>query len=264
MQSPPERYPQYFSGGRLHFSQRGMKMEKAIIIENLSKRYKNNRGITEINLEVERGDVFGFLGPNGAGKTTAMKIMTGLMTPDSGDVKINGYSVLTQYEQAMSGVGCIIENVTPYPYLTAYENMKMCARYYDNISDVRIDDCLQMVGMLRYKKEKVKGFSLGMRQRMGLALALLSEPEVLILDEPLNGLDVEGMVEMRKLILSAAQEKGTTFFISSHLIHDVELTCNKVGIVYGGKLLATNSTEEILKNYSSLENYYLSEVGEVE
>ena len=243
---------------------RGIGMEKAIIIENLTKRYKNNRGISEINLEVERGDVFGFLGPNGAGKTTAMKIMTGLMAPDSGDVKIGGFSVLSQYEQAMAGVGCIIENVTPYPYLTAYENMKMCARYYSGIKDARIEECLEMTGMLRYKKEKVKGFSLGMRQRMGIALAFLSDPEVLILDEPLNGLDVEGMVEMRKLILAASQEKGTTFFISSHLIHDVELTCNKVGIVYGGRLLATNSTEEILKNYSSLENYYLSEVDEIE
>lgn len=239
-------------------------MDKAIIIENLTKRYKNNRGISEINLEVGRGEVFGFLGPNGAGKTTAMKIMTGLMSPDAGDVKINGFSVLTQYEQAMAGVGCIIENVTPYPYLTAYENMRMCARYYDNVGNSRIDECLEMTGMLKYKKERIKNYSLGMRQRLGIALALLSDPSILILDEPLNGLDVEGMVEIRKLILAASEEKGTTFFISSHLIHDVELTCNKVGLVYNGKLLAVDSTEDILKNYSSLENYYLSEVDEVE
>ena len=142
--------------------------------------------------------------------------------------------------------------------------MRMCARYYDNVGNSRIDECLEMTGMLKYKKERIKNYSLGMRQRLGIALALLSDPSILILDEPLNGLDVEGMVEIRKLILAASEEKGTTFFISSHLIHDVELTCNKVGLVYNGKLLAVDSTEDILKNYSSLENYYLSEVDEVE
>ncbi len=239
-------------------------MDKAIVIENLTKRYKNNRGISGIHLEVGKGEIFGFLGPNGAGKTTAMKIMTGLMKPDDGDVKINGFSILNQYEQAMANVGCIIEHVTPYPYLTAYENMKMCARYYDNVDEKRIDECLEMTGMLRFKKERIKNYSLGMRQRLGISLAFLSDPAILILDEPLNGLDVEGMVEIRKLILETAEKKGTTFFISSHLIHDVELTCNKVGLIYNGKLLGVDSTEDILKNYSSLENYYLSEVDEVE
>ena len=114
--------------------------------------------------------------------------------------------------------------------------------------------------MLKYKNEKVKNYSLGMRQRTGIAMAMLSNPKVLILDEPLNGMDVEGMVEIRKLVASMAEEFGTTFFISSHLIHDVELTCNKIGILYEGRLLSVKPTEEILKSYSSLENYYLSEV----
>lgn len=235
-------------------------MDKAIVIEQLSKQYKNSRGIQNICLEVNKGEIFGFLGPNGAGKTTAMKIMVGLLQPDSGDVRIGGFSIRENYEQAMRQVGCIIENVVPMPYMTAEENMKMCARFYADADSKQIDWCLESTGLLPYKKEKIRNYSLGMKQRFGIALAMVSNPEILILDEPLNGLDVEGMVEMRKLILRLAQERGTTFFISSHLIHDVELTCNKIGILYEGKLLDTRSTEDILKEYASLENYYLSEV----
>lgn len=235
-------------------------MDKTIIIENLSKVYKNSRGIQDINLEIEAGEIFGFLGPNGSGKTTTMKIMVGLMKADKGDVRINGYSIRNNYEQAMKKVGCIIENVVPFSYLTAYENMKLCGRFHDYVDDVKIDESLEITGLLKYKKEKIKNYSLGMKQRLGIAMAILSNPEILILDEPLNGLDVEGMVEIRKLIFNLSQQHRTTFFISSHLIHDIELTCNKVGILYDGKLLGVDRTQNILKNYSSLENYYLSEV----
>jgi len=235
-------------------------LDKAIVIENLSKKYKNNRGIEDITLDICRGDIFGFLGPNGAGKTTAMKIMVGLMKPDKGDVKINGYSILNSYENAMKSVGCIIETVAPYPYLTALENLKLHARFYEGIDDARIEESLDITGLLKYKNEKAKNFSLGMKQRLGIAASILCRPQILVLDEPLNGLDVEGMVEMRNLILRLSKEYNTTFFISSHLIHDIELTCNKIGILYGGRLLSIDSTENILKDYSSLENYYLSEV----
>jgi len=235
-------------------------LDKAIIIENLSKKYKNNRGIQDINLEINRGEIFGFLGPNGSGKTTAMKIMVGLMKTDKGDVRINGYSISKDYEQAMKNVGCIIESVTPFPYLTAYENMKLCARFYDDVNDRQIDKSLKITGLINYKNEKIKNYSLGMKQRLGIAMAILSNPSIIILDEPFNGLDIEGMVQMRELIVNLSKQEKTTFFISSHLIHDIELTCNKVGILYGGRLLGIDSTQNILKNYSSLENYYLSEV----
>ena len=191
-------------------------MDKPIVIENLTKRYKNGRGIHNLNLEVNRGEIFGFLGPNGAGKTTAMKIMTGLMSADSGEVLINGFSTAREYEKAMKYVGCIIENVTPFPYLTAYENMKICGRFYENVDEDRMNECFEQTGILKYKQERVKNFSLGMRQRLGIAISILSNPQILILDEPLNGLDVEGMVEMRKLILKLSEENKTTFFISSH------------------------------------------------
>jgi len=235
-------------------------VEKAVVIDGLTKVYKNGRGIFDINLEVDRGEVFGFLGPNGAGKTTAMKIMTGLMKPDSGDVKIFGASILRDFVNAMKYVGCIIETAESYPYLTAYENLKLFSRYYPEVDESRIDECLEITGMLKYKKEKVRKFSLGMKQRLGISAAIISKPGLLILDEPLNGLDVEGMVEMRKLIKRLSKEEGTTFFISSHLIHDVELTCTKIGVVYGGKLINVDYTQNILTNYSSLENYFISEV----
>lgn len=235
-------------------------MEKVIEINNLSKIYKNGRGITDINLEINRGDIFGFLGPNGAGKTTAMKIMTGLIKPDSGDVKILGYSVLEDFEKAMSKVGCIIETAESYSYLTAYENLKQFSRYYKNVDDKRIEEVLELVGLKRFENEKTRKFSLGMKQRLGIAAAILSRPEVVILDEPLNGLDVEGMLDVRNLIKNLAEEEKTTFFISSHLIHDVELTCNKIGVLYNGKILNVDTTKNILNNYASLENYFISEV----
>lgn len=235
-------------------------MEKVIEIKGLSKVYKNGRGITDINLDIHKGDIFGFLGPNGAGKTTAMKIMTGLVKPDSGDVKILGHSISDEFEQAIEKVGCIIETAESYPYLTAFENLKQFSRYYKNIDDKRIEEVLELTGLLKYKNEKPRKFSLGMKQRLGISAAILSRPEVVILDEPLNGLDVEGMIDMRNIIKDLAEREKTTFFISSHLIHDVELTCTSVGLLYNGKMLNVDTTKNILNNYASLENYFISEV----
>ena len=237
-----------------------MQLEKVIEIKGLSKVFKNGRGITDINIDINKGDIFGFLGPNGAGKTTAMKIMTGLIKPDSGDVKILGHSVLQDYESAMKEVGCIIETAESYPFLTAYENLKQFSRYYNGVGDKRIEEVLELTGLLTYKAEKPRKFSLGMKQRLGIAAAILSKPKVIILDEPLNGLDVEGMVDVRNIIKDLAEKENTTFFISSHLIHDVELTCTSVGILYNGKMLSIDSTKNILNNYASLENFFISEV----
>lgn len=235
-------------------------MEKVIEIKNLTKMYSNGRGIDDVNLDIFKGDIFGFLGPNGAGKTTAMKIMTGLARADRGDVKIFGHSISEEFEKAMEHVGCIIEIPESYPYLSAYHNLKQHARFYPNVDDKRIDEVLELTGMLKYKSEKPRKFSLGMKQRLGLSVAILSRPKVVILDEPLNGLDVEGMIEIRKLIKHLAMTEQTTFFISSHLIHDVELTCDRIGVIYNGKILNVESTNNILKNYATLENYFVSEV----
>ena len=233
---------------------------KAIEITGLTKVYKNDRGIRDLNLVVDQGDIFGFLGPNGAGKTTAMKMMAGLVKPDEGDVRIFGASVFEDYVGAMKDVGCIIETAESFPYLTANDNLKLFAKFYSWVDQRRIDECLEITGLIKYKNEKSEKFSLGMKQRLGIAAAILSKPKLLILDEPLNGLDVEGMLDMRKLVKRLAEEEGTTFFISSHLIHDVELTCTRIGVVYGGKLINVDYTENILTNYASLENYFVSEV----
>lgn len=235
-------------------------MDKIIEIRELTKLYPNGRGIDDINLDIFQGDIFGFLGPNGAGKTTAMKIMTGLVRPDRGYVKLFGHSITDEYEKAMAHVGCIIEIVESYPYLSAYDNLRQAARYYPDVDDKRIDQVLKLTGISKYKHEKPRKFSLGMKQRLGLAGAILSGPKLLILDEPLNGLDVEGMIHMRNLIKNLAEKEGTTFFISSHLIHDVELTCNRIGVIYNGKILNVDSTSHILKDYATLENYFVSEV----
>jgi ABC-2 type transport system ATP-binding protein len=235
-------------------------MEKVIEIKNLSKIYKNGRGITDINLDIHKGEIFGFLGPNGAGKTTAMKVMTGLIKPDSGDVKILGHSISEDYQEAMRKVGCIIETAESYLYLTAFENLKQVARYYKDVDKERINEVLELTGLLKYKDEKPKKFSLGMKQRLGIAAAILARPEVIILDEPLNGLDVEGMITMRNIIKGLVEKENTTFFISSHLIHDVELTCTRIGVLYDGKMLNVDTMKNILNNYATLENYFVSEV----
>lgn len=235
-------------------------MSHAIEFLHLTKLYQNGRGIDDLNLTVKQGEVFGFLGPNGAGKTTAMKIMTGLIKPTFGDVNIFGASIQEQFVQAMSHVGCLIETAESFQYLTAYENLQLSARYYDHVDEKRIDECLELTGLSKYAHEKTKKFSLGMKQRLGIANALLSNPKLLILDEPLNGLDVEGMIDMRHLIKKLSQEQGTTFFISSHLIHDVELTCNRIGIVLNSRLVSVDTTEDILRNFSSLEQYFVNEV----
>jgi ABC-2 type transport system ATP-binding protein len=235
-------------------------MEKVLEIQGLTKIYNNGRGITDINLDINRGDVFGFLGPNGAGKTTAMKVMTGLMKANSGSVRIFGHDIGTEYEKAMKNVGCIIETAEAIPYLTAYENLRQHSRYYNGIDAARIEEVLKITGILKYKNEKTKNFSMGMKQRLGIATALLARPELMILDEPLNGLDIEGMVDMRNMINKLAEESKTTFFISSHLIHDMELMCNRIGVLYNGKIVNVDYAENILKNYSSLENYFISEV----
>ena len=246
--------------GKFTEKELGKAPEKVIEIRNLTKLYPNGRGINDINLDIYRGEIFGFLGPNGAGKTTAMKVMTGLVKPTRGDVKIFGYSIVEEFEQAMAQVGCLIETAESYPYLSAGDNLKQLARYYPGLDGKRVDEVLDLTGMFRYKQEKPKKFSLGMKQRLGLAAAILSRPQVVILDEPLNGLDVEGMIAMRRLIQHLAEQEQTTFFISSHLIHDVELTCSRIGVIYNGTMLNVDSTLNILRNYATLENYFVSEV----
>ena len=229
-------------------------------LENLTKLYKNGRGAEDISFALAPGDVLGLLGPNGSGKTTTMKAIAGLVQPTRGCIRILGIDVTQRHEQAMRHTGCLIEAPALYEHMTAYQNLKLAARFYDYVDDMRIDEVLRMVEMDKYKKEKVSSFSLGMRQRIGLALALLSSPELLILDEPANGLDIEGMVYVREVVGNAAG-KGSAVLISSHLAHEIELCATKAAIIYSGKLLCVESMDTILATSPSLEDYFLAQVA---
>jgi ABC-2 type transport system ATP-binding protein len=237
-------------------------LEKILEVKGLTKLYKNGRGASDINLELEKGDVVGLLGPNGSGKTTIMKAIVGLVHANAGSVRIFGCDISTDFECAMERVGCLIEAPAIYENMTAAKNLKLAARYYPNIDEKRITDVLRIVRLDKYKKDKVGRFSLGMKQRLGLALALLSEPELLILDEPANGLDIEGIVEIREIILRLAEEKGITFLISSHIAVEIEKTCNKVVVLHEGEMLSLDSMEDALKRNPTLEDYYLEKVRE--
>lgn len=238
-------------------------MEKILEVKDLTKLYKNGRGIKEISFDIIKGDIFGFLGPNGAGKTTVMKIITGLSKAEKGSVKIFGHAIDVANEKAMEKVGSLIETAEAYEYMSAYQNLELAARFYKNVDRARIDEVLEDVGLSAVKKEKVTGFSLGMKQRLGLAMAILSQPEFVILDEPVNGLDIEGMVDMRNTILNLAQKKLITFFISSHLIHEIELICNRIGIIINGVLIKEGKVDQLVDGqYRSLEDYYLGQLKE--
>ncbi len=235
-------------------------MIPALKVEDLTKTYKNGRGIMNISFEVEKGDVFGLLGPNGSGKTTTMKIITGLSYADKGSVQILGSNILEVDSNVSNEIGCLIEAPAVYEYLTARENLKIAANYYEGIKKPRIDDILTQTGLIKYADERVKNFSLGMKQRLGIALALISKPKVVILDEPTNGLDIEATVEVREIIIKQAK-MGTTFLVSSHIAHEIELMCNKFSIIREGKLLKTTSMEKALGECGTLEKYFLKYVN---
>jgi len=235
-------------------------LDKILEVNQLTKLYRNGRGISRLSLTLERGDVVGLLGPNGSGKTTAMKAIVGLNHASSGSVRIFGYDIETEYEKAMEKVGCLIEAPAIYEFLTAYANLKLMSRYHPGISKDRIDKILSIVRLDRYKKDKAGRFSLGMKQRLGLAMALLSEPELIILDEPANGLDIEGIIEVREIILKLSKEKGVTFLISSHIASEIEKTCNKVAILHEGEMLSFDTMEDALKLNPTLEDYFLEKV----
>ena len=229
-------------------------------VNNLTKLYKNGRGVRGISFAVDKGEVLGLLGPNGSGKTTTMKAICGLVSHSEGAVSICGADAFISHEAAMKKTGSLIEAPALFDHMTALANMKMAARFYPGVGMARIDEVLRLCGMEKYKKDKVGSFSLGMRQRVGLALALLSEPELLILDEPANGLDIEGMVHIREVVKNAA-EGGAAVLISSHLAHEIELCATKAAIIYDGELLSVRPMSEIMETSPSLEGYFLEQVA---
>jgi ABC-2 type transport system ATP-binding protein len=225
--------------------------EAVLAAEHLTKSFGNRVAVSDVSFELGPGEVFGFLGPNGAGKTTTIRMLVGLARPDRGSVRIRGFDLARDYSRAMAHVGCIVESPDLYPYLTGRENLLHFARMLQNGAAERIAELARLVALEERLDDKVSTYSLGMRQRLGIAQALLGAPDLLILDEPANGLDPAGIREIRRLVRALASERGLSVFVSSHLLAEVEQMCDRVAIIHRGRTLATGPVSELLSRSRS-------------
>lgn len=219
--------------------------ENVLEITDLSKSLSGRQILKNINLTLKRGEIFGFLGANGAGKTTLIKTMLGLLKYNEGSVKICGYEVKSDFEKALSNVGGIVENPELYKYLSGRNNLKVFSKMQRGIPKSRIDEVAEIVGLQKRINDKVNRYSLGMRQRLGIAQALLNSPKLIVLDEPTNGLDPKGIKDLRELLIRLAKEDGVTVFVSSHLLSELEHICDRVAIIKKGVVINTFTISEI-------------------
>jgi ABC-2 type transport system ATP-binding protein len=222
--------------------------EVVLRTRNLSKQYGNRLAVDNLNLEVRRGEILGFLGPNGAGKTTTIRMALGLIAPTSGSVEILGLDVAAQRANVLPRVGALVETPALYLYMSGRDNLSAVGSVLGGVPKARIDAVLDLVGLSARQKDRVRTYSLGMKQRLGVAMALLQDPDVLILDEPANGLDPVGIVEMRDLMHRLSAE-GKTVFISSHLLPEVQQICTRVAIINLGKLVTESTIEDLTKGH---------------
>lgn len=213
---------------------------------DLKKTIKRREIIKGINLTLDPAEVFGFLGPNGAGKTTTIRMIVGLIRPTEGNVRICGHSITKNFVEAMSNVGCIIESPEMYKFLSGMDNLLQFAAMDNRINTKRVHEVVELVGLGNRINDKVSTYSLGMRQRLGIAQAILNRPKLLILDEPTNGLDPSGINEFRNLIWKLASEENMTVFVSSHLLSEVQHMCDRVSIIKQGSIIKTSSVRDIL------------------
>ncbi|WP_335872937.1 ABC transporter ATP-binding protein [Bacillus sp. 2205SS5-2] len=220
--------------------------EPTLIVENLQKNIGKKEIIKNLSFQLQRGEVFGFLGPNGAGKTTTIRMLVGLIKPTAGEVTICGRSLRSDFTNAIRNIGCIVENPELYTYLSGWENLQQYARMVPEITEDRLTEVVNLVGLQNRIHDLVKTYSLGMRQRLGIAQALLGKPKVLILDEPTNGLDPVGIREMREFIRSLAEQDGISILVSSHLLSEIQLMCDRVAIISKGEIITVDSVEKLL------------------
>ena len=235
-----------------------------LTVSHLKKKYMNGRGVEDVSFSIRRGEIFGLLGANGAGKTTTMKIITGLITRCKGEVRIFGGQLSDNPAKALERMGCLVETPSFYGYMSAEKNLKMAAAYYsmDKVQAAyEIEEKLKLVKLYPYRNDKASKYSLGMKQRLGLALAMLGNPQLYILDEPSNGMDIEGIVEIRNIILSMAREQQASFLVSSHIAPELQKMCSRVGIMHDGVLRETAEMVWVLDHYPSLEDYYLAVIN---
>lgn len=218
--------------------------EPAMQLLDVKKNIGNKSIIKGLSFTINPGEVFGFIGPNGAGKTTTIRMMVGLMNITSGDIRILGNSIKSDYKKAAREVGAIVENPEMYPFLTGMQNLNHFARMIPGVTKERINEVIKLVGLEKAIKYRVGKYSLGMRQRLGIAQALLHKPSILILDEPTNGLDPAGIREIRTYIRSMAEHDNVAVIISSHLLSEVELMCDRIGIIKNGELISTQNLHD--------------------
>ena len=222
--------------------------EQVIEVRGLTKKFGNLTAVNNLDLNVYRGDVFGFLGPNGAGKSTTIRMLLSLIKPTSGEMKIFGKSISKDRKEIFSKIGAIVEKPDFYLYLSAYKNLEILGKLSGtDVSKKKLMSMLELVGLDKRYKSKVKTFSHGMKQRLGIAQALLHDPELIILDEPTTGLDPQGMKEIRDLIIYLSREKGKTIFLSSHILHEVELISTRMIIINKGTTQVEGTVDELLK-----------------
>lgn len=238
-------------------------MDNKIVLrtENLSKKFKTKYAVEDVNMTISQGDIYGFLGPNGAGKTTSIKMMLGFLSPTCGDVIINGKSIKNDKIKALESVGAMVEEPRFHENLSGRKNLQLIAELYGEKAKNRVDEVLEIVEMMDAADKKVKKYSLGMKQRLGIARAFINDPEIMILDEPTNGLDPYGMKSIRELIIKLAKNYNKTFIVSTHLLNEVEQMCNKVGIIHNGNLIKETDMEQLKQEKSddiSLEDYFIS------
>lgn len=224
-----------------------MNDEKVIEIKNLSKQFKELKAVDDLSLNVFRGDVFGFLGPNGAGKSTTIRMLLSLIKPSGGEIRFFGKSLREDRREILRKIGAIVEKPDFYGYMPAYKNLEILGRLSGaDVSRKRIMELLELVGLEKRYNSKVKTYSHGMKQRLGIAQALLHDPDLIILDEPTTGLDPQGMKEIRELILNLSAEKNKTIFLSSHILYEVELVANRMVIINKGRPRVEGSVKELL------------------
>ena len=228
--------------------------------ENLHKSFRKKEILKGVSLDVSSGDILGFIGPNGAGKTTTIKLILGLQRIGSGRVAINGFDIQKDFERAIARVGAIIENPDLYMYLSGYDNLKLISNLYKGIDEKRIQEVIKLVGLEKRINDKVSKYSLGMRQRLGVAQAILHKPNLLILDEPTNGLDPEGIKDLRNLLIKLAKEENMGILISSHNLAELESFCNKVCIIKNGVIVESSDLETVKKAAS--EGNYIIELDD--
>jgi len=227
-------------------------MKTVLKIEGLSKNFGKRTIIDNVSLETTSGEVFGFLGPNGAGKTTTIKMLTGLLYSDGGKISVCGYDLKKNYEKAMGQIGAIVENPELYGHLTGLQNLRYFARMKSGITKERITEVTELVGLSGRINDKVSKYSLGMKQRLGIAVCVLHSPALLVLDEPTNGLDPEGIRLLRDVTKKLAHEEGICVFVSSHLMGEMEMMCDRVGIVIDGKMVDVKTVDELVGSFSNM------------